>query len=420
MNVIVIGSGAREHALCRLIEKSYLCEHLYCFPGNFGISQIAECKNISSINEIIEECQKIKPDLIIIGPENYLSENLAGKLRELNFHVFGPDAQGAKLESSKEFMKEFCQSHGIPTARSQTFISFDSAKTYLESISGPIVVKYDGLAAGKGVFVCSNRQEAIDACYKIFEEKIFNKENNKVIIEDFLEGKELSFFTLTDGNNYLNFGSAQDYKRIGDNDTGPNTGGMGTISTAPILNEELMKKIQSEIIEKTISGLSKDEIDFQGVLFFGIMVDKNNNPYLLEYNTRFGDPEIQSISLIMNSDFLSLAHAVATKNLEYANIEFFHDKKSICLILATSGYPDNYPKDTIIKNLHEFSNDDQFYIFHAATKKIGQNILTNGGRVLSLVAMGNTYEECRKKVYQIAQLINWDYKYYRKDIGANF
>ena len=420
MNVIVIGSGAREHALCRLIEKSYLCEHLYCFPGNFGISQIAECKNISSINEIIEECQKIKPDLIIIGPENYLSENLAGKLRELNFHVFGPDAQGAKLESSKEFMKEFCQSHGIPTARSQTFISFESAKTYLESISGPIVVKYDGLAAGKGVFVCSNRQEAIDACYKILEEKIFNKENNKVIIEDFLEGKELSFFTLTDGNNFLNFGSAQDYKRIGDNDTGRNTGGMGTISPAPILNEELMKKIQSEIIEKTISGLSKDKIYFQGVLFFGIMVDKNNNPYLLEYNTRFGDPEIQSISMIMNSDFLSLAHAVATKNLEYANIEFFHDKKSICLILATSGYPDNYPKDTIIKNLHDFSNDDQFYIFHAATKKIGQNILTNGGRVLSLVAMGNTYEECRKKVYQIAQLINWDYKYYRKDIGANF
>lgn len=420
MNVIVIGSGAREHALCRLIEKSYLCEHLYCFPGNFGISQIAECKNISSINEIIEECQKIKPDLVIIGPENYLSENLAGKLRELNFHVFGPDAQGAKLESSKEFMKEFCQSHGIPTARSQTFISFDSAKTYLESISDSIVVKYDGLAAGKGVFVCSNRQEAIDACYKIFEEKIFNKENNKVIIEDFLEGKELSFFTLTDGNNYLNFGSAQDYKRIGDNDTGPNTGGMGTISPAPILNEELMKKIQSEIIEKTISGLSKDKIDFQGVLFFGIMVDKNNNPYLLEYNTRFGDPEIQSISMRMNSDFLSLAHAVATKNLEYANIEFFHDKKSICLILATSGYPDNYPKDTIIKNLHDFSNDDQFYIFHAATKKIGQNILTNGGRVLSLVAMDNTYEECRKKVYQIAQQINWDYKYYRKDIGANF
>ena len=295
-----------------------------------------------------------------------------------------------------------------------------SAKTYLEQRNGSIVVKYDGLAAGKGVFVCSNQQEAIDACFKVFEEKIFSKENNKVVIEDFLEGKELSFFTITDGKNYLNFGSAQDYKRIGDNDTGPNTGGMGTVSPAPILNDELMERIQSQIIEKTIDGLKIDEIDFQGVLFFGIMVDKENNPYLLEYNTRFGDPEIQSISLRLNSDFLTLAHATATKNLEYANIEFDSDKKSICLILATSGYPDQYPKDTHIRNLNEFPNDDHFYIFHAATKKIGENILTNGGRVLSLVAIGSTYEECRNKVYQIAEKIEWDQKYYRKDIGANF
>ena len=192
------------------------------------------------------------------------------------------------------------------------------------------------------------------------------------------------------------------------------------MSPAPILNDKLMEKIQSQIIEKTIEGLKIDKIDFQGVLFFGIMVDKENNPYLLEYNTRFGDPEIQSISLRLNSDFLSLAHATATKNLEYANIEFDNDKKSICLILATSGYPDQYPKDTLIKNLNEFSNNDQFYIFHAATKKNGQNILSNGGRVLSLVAMGNTYEECRNKVYQIAEEIDWDHKYYRKDIGANY
>ena len=420
MNIIVIGSGAREHALCRLVEKSYLCEKLYCFPGNFGISQIAECKDISNSDEIIEECQKINPDLVIIGPENYLSENLAGKLRKLNFNVFGPDDHGAKLESSKEFMKEFCKSHKIPTARSETFNTFESAKTYLEQRNGSIVVKYDGLAAGKGVFVCSNQQEAIDACFKVFEEKIFSKDNNKVVIEDFLEGKELSFFTITDGKKYLNFGSAQDYKRIGDNNTGPNTGGMGTVSPAPILNDKLMEKIQSQIIEKTINGLKIDKIDFQGVLFFGIMVDKENNPYLLEYNTRFGDPEIQSISLRLNSDFLSLAHATATKNLEYANIEFDSDKKSICLILATIGYPDQYPKDTHIKNLNEFPNDDHFYIFHAATKKIEENILTNGGRVLSLVAIGSTYEECRNKVYQIAEEIEWDQKYYRKDIGANF
>ena len=244
MNVIVIGSGAREHALCRILDKSYLCEKVFCFPGNYGISQIAESRNISTKEDIIRECIKINPDLIVVGPENYLSENIAGELRNNGLNVFGPDSKGAKLETSKEFMKEFCQSHDIATAKSQTFVDFEKAKNYLESFNGPIVVKYDGLAAGKGVFVCANTNEAIEACKRIFINKEFNQENNKVVIEDFIEGRELSFFTITDGEDYLNFGSAQDYKRIGDNDTGPNTGGMGTISPAPILEENLNKIIQ--------------------------------------------------------------------------------------------------------------------------------------------------------------------------------
>jgi len=254
MNVIVVGSGAREHALCRILHKSYLCEKVFCFPGNYGISQIAECKDISTKEDIVEECIKINPDLVVVGPENYLSENLAGELRNKGLNVFGPDSEGAKLESSKEFMKEFCQSHNIPTAKSQTFVDFDEAKDYLESFSGPIVVKYDGLAAGKGVFVCTNTNEAIEACEKIFIKKEFNQENNKVVIEEFIEGKELSFFTITDGNEYLNIGSAQDYKRVGNNDTGPNTGGMGTISPAPILDNNLDMIIQDLIVKKTIEG----------------------------------------------------------------------------------------------------------------------------------------------------------------------
>ena len=419
MNVIVIGSGAREHALCRLISKSYLCEKLYCFPGNYGISQIAECRNILDTQEIIEECKKIKPDLVVIGPEDYLSKNFAKELRNLNINVFGPNNEGAKLESSKEFMKNFCKSHGIPTAKFNTFRDFDSAKDYLERNSGPIVVKYDGLASGKGVFVCKDSEEAISACHKIFIEKIFNKKENKIIIEEFLEGKELSYFTITDGIDYLNFGSAQDYKRIGDNDTGPNTGGMGTVSPAPILNEDLEQKIQNQIVLKTINGLRSDNIEFQGVLFFGIMVDQDNNPLLLEYNTRFGDPEIQSISLRLKSDFLSTLHATATKNLAYANVNFISNKKSICLILATQGYPNDYPRDTIIDNLNSFENTEDFYIFHAATKLENNKVLSNGGRVLSIVSLNESYSECRKKVYEIASEIEWENKYFRRDIGAN-
>ena len=420
MNVIVIGSGAREHALCRILDKSYLCEKVFCFPGNYGISQIAECRNISTKEDIIRECIKINPDLIVVGPENYLSENIAGELRNNGLNVFGPDSKGAKLESSKEFMKEFCQSHNIATAKSQTFVDFEKAKNYLESFNGPIVVKYDGLAAGKGVFVCANTNEATEACKRVFINKEFNQENNKVVIEYFIEGRELSFFTITDGEDYLNFGSAQDYKRIGDNDTGPNTGGMGTISPAPILEEELNNIIQEEIVKKTINGLKQDNIAFQGVIFFGIIVNEYNQPYLLEYNTRFGDPEIQSISLRVKSDFLSLLHSAATKNLKYAKIEFYENKKSICLILATKGYPENYPENTEIRNISKFENNDDFYIFHAATKLIDNKIFSNGGRVLSIVASGSDYQECRKKVYEIADMIDWPEKYYRSDIGANF
>jgi len=420
MNVIVIGSGAREHALCRLISKSYLCDQLYCFPGNYGISRIATCRNISDIEAIIEECKSIKPDLVVIGPENYLSENLAGKLRELGLNVFGPNELGARLESSKEFMKKFCKNHDIPTAKSESFNNFEDAKNYLDLNDGPIVVKYDGLAAGKGVFVCNNKQEAINACEKIFIQKVFNQNENTVIIEECLEGKEISYFTITDGKDFMNFGSAQDYKRIGEGDTGPNTGGMGTVSPAPILDKNLEDKIIDEIVQKTINGLQKDMIDFQGVIFFGIMVDKFNQPYLLEYNTRFGDPEIQSISMRLKSDFLQLIHATSTKNLSFANLEFYQNKKAICLILASKGYPENYPKDTHIKNLNEFENSENFYIFHAATRIQNNQILANGGRVLSIVSLKETYAECRDEIFEVAEKIDWEFKYYRKDIGANY
>ena len=341
-------------------------------------------------------------------------------MRDLNFNVFGPDEIGAKLESSKKFMKEFCKSYDIPTAKSETFTNFNDAKNYLDLHDGPIVVKYDGIAAGKGVFVCDNKHEAIDACEKIFVQKFFNHHENTVIIEECLKGKELSYFTITDGKDYLNFESAQDYKRIGEGDTGPNTGGMGTVSPAPILDEQLEDKINNQIVKKTIDGLQKEKISFQGVIFFGIMVDNLNQPYLLEYNTRFGDPEIQSISLRLKSDFLHLIHASATKNLSFANLEFYQNKKSICLILASKGYPEDYNKNTHIKNLNEFENSDNFYIFHAATKIQDNKVLANGGRVLSIVSLKNYYADCRKEIFDVAEKIDWEFKYYRKDIGANY
>ena len=417
MIVIVIGTGAREHAICRLINKSILCDKLYCIPGNYGISRLAECVNLSASKDILLYCKKIKPDLVIIGPEKYLDEGLGDSLRVEGIAVFGPGKKGAQLESSKDFMKSFCKKYNIRTAHSKTFNNYEESIKYIISKSDKVVVKYDGLAAGKGVFVCQNKEEAIDACKKIFKDQIFSI-NNKIVIEDYIEGKELSYFVLIDDKNFKTFSSAQDYKRIGVGDTGPNTGGMGTISPAPILSNELEENIINNIVKKSVQGIQNELIEFKGVLFLGIMIDESTGePNLLEYNTRFGDPEIQSISMRLNSDFLSTAHAVATNNLKYSDIEFDDKKKSICLVLATNGYPDNYPKDTIISNLKDFDKEKDLYIFHAATYMEKKLIKTNGGRVLSVVASGDDYKECRKKIYEVAQKINWKEKYYRPDIG---
>lgn len=417
MIVIVIGSGAREHALCRLINKSELCEKIYCFPGNYGISKIAECKNINSTDEIVEQCKKIMPDLVIIGPENYLSEGLADKLKYESINVFGPNKEAAQLESSKDFMKIFCDKYNIPTAYSKTFTTLSESLDFIKKKPGKIVVKYDGLAAGKGVFVCENSEEANSACEKIFIDKIFS-DKNKIIIEEYIEGKELSYFALIDDNNYKIFGSAQDYKRIGDNDSGPNTGGMGAISPAPILNSFLENEIIQNIVIKTVNGIHDDSLRFKGVIFFGIIVeDKSKQPKLLEYNTRFGDPEIQSISMRLKSDFLVIAHSVAENKLSYADVQFYENQKAICLVLATKGYPNKYPISTKLKNINEIKNKDDLFIFHAATYEEGGQIKTNGGRVLSIVAIGENYKDCRNKVYEITKVIDWDEKYFRLDIG---
>ncbi|MAV81978.1 MAG: phosphoribosylamine--glycine ligase [Pelagibacteraceae bacterium] len=417
MIVIVIGSGAREHALCRLINKSKLCEKIFCLPGNYGISKIAECINLSSSEQIIKKCKEINPDLVVIGPEKFLDEGLADKLRKESINVFGPNKEAAKLESSKDYMKLFCNEFKIPTAYSKTFDNFNDSINFLENKKGKIVVKYDGLAAGKGVFVCENIEDARLACRKIFVDKIFS-DQNKIIIEEYIEGKELSYFVLVDNKSYEVIGSAQDYKRIGDNDTGPNTGGMGTLSPAPILDSELENKIITKIVEPTVKGIHKKSLVFNGVIFLGIIVDNlTSEPKLLEYNTRFGDPEIQSISMRLKSDFLVTAHSVSTNKLSYANIKFYDNQKAICLVLATKGYPNSYPKGTVIRNLEKFKNDESFFIFHAATVKENNQITTNGGRVLSLVAINEDYEGCRNKVYKIADEIDWKEKYFRLDIG---
>lgn len=417
MIVVVIGSGAREHAICRLINKSKICEDLYCLPGNYGISDIAKCLDLFSSDEILKECKKIKPDLVIIGPENFLEEGLADRLRAESIKVFGPGKDAARLESSKDFMKSFCNKYNISTAYSETFDNIDDSIKFIENNPGRIVVKYDGLAAGKGVFVCNNSREAKKACEKIFIDKIFSSKN-KVIIEEYIDGIELSYFVLIDDNHYDIIGSAQDYKRIGNDNTGPNTGGMGTISPAPVLNPELENKILKNIVHQTVEGIHKESLEFKGVIFLGIIIDKDTNePKLLEYNTRFGDPEIQSISMRLKSDFLAIAHSVSCNKLEYAEIDFYDSKKAICLVLATQGYPNNYPNGTVIKNLEKFKNNDLFYIFHAATYKENGEIKTNGGRVLSLVSMGENFIDCRVKVYEVANEIDWNEKYFRSDIG---
>lgn len=417
--VLVIGSGGREHAIIHQINKSDLLSQIFCIPGNAGIEEIAECFSDISINnhqEIIDFCHKRKIDLVIIGPEQPLVAGLVDDLTKAGIKAFGPVKNAARLEGSKAFTKKICDEYHIPTASYQVFSDKNSAINYLDKIGIPCVIKADGIAAGKGVIIAFERQDATDAIEEIFGGK-FGEAGKTIIIEEFLEGVEVSFFAICDGKNAKFLGTAGDHKKVGEGDVGANTGGMGTYSPSPFVDKKLQKEIMEQIINPTMKAMQDLGCPFVGILFAGLILTKDG-PKLLEFNTRFGDPETQSLLPRLKSDLLELMLAAVSGNLEKQQV-IFNDKAALCVVMAAKGYPENYQKGSEIKNLTAAENSSQdIIIFHAGTKKEDHKILANGGRVLGVTSLADDIVQARIEAYKAIDLIDWKDGFCRRDIGV--
>jgi len=417
MKVLVIGSGGREHALCWAIAKSPLCEKLYCAPGNAGIAEVAECLPLKGedLGGIVKFATGNKIGLVVVGPEAPLVAGLVDKLEAAGIRAFGPSAAAAALEGSKAFMKDICAKYGVPTAESERFDEPDSAKEYIHRKGAPIVVKADGLAAGKGVILCRNELEAFAAIDHVMIERAFGAAGDEVVIEEFLTGEEASFFALVDGTRAVPLVSAQDHKAAFDGDEGPNTGGMGAYTPAPIVGDEMVKTVMDTIITPTIEGMAADGMPYKGVLFAGLMID-DGQPKLLEYNVRFGDPECQALVMRLKSDLLEALVACADGELDTVKLDW-HDETALTVVMAAKGYPGRYEKGTRIEGLDAANALDGVTVFHAGTQKKGGNVVANGGRVLNVTALGKTAAEAQKKAYEAVDAIDWPDGFCRRDIG---
>ncbi len=415
MKVGIIGSGGREHALCEYLKKSNSIKKIYCIPGNAGTNLIGENVNLDINNfEVIKDfIIKNNIQLVVIGPEQPLVRGLTDYLEKYKIKVFGPNKLASQLEGSKIFTKNLCEKYKIPTAKFGIFSTSSDAVKYLDSCNLPIVIKADGLAAGKGVYICDNEEQSKKAIDEIFAGK-FGK-TNKILIEEFLEGEEMSFFIISDGKNYQKFGTAQDHKRVFEGDKGKNTGGMGAYSPSRMESDSLEKKIINKIIEPTLQGLRDLDTEFKGFLYAGLMIVKNE-PYLIEYNVRMGDPECQTILPKLKTDLAKIIYACVNQSLNSINIEWFN-KKSLCIVLCSKGYPDEYKKNIEIKNLDKLDLDNNEFIFHAGTKKIDKGIFSNGGRVLNFVVKSDNFRENRDKAIKLIDKLNWENGFFRKDIG---
>ena len=415
MNVAVIGSGGREHALCFKISESQKVTQLFCIPGNAGTNEI--CKNIDidylNFDLLHSTLLKNNISLVIVGPEIPLVEGIVDYLASKNIFAFGPSKKASQLEGSKAFMKKVCQDFNIPTAAYEEFDNFEQAKKFINQSKHPLVIKSDGLAAGKGVTISQTIEQSIRCAKEILEGKF--KTSKKVVIEEFLEGEEASYFIITDGENYLPIGTAQDHKRIGENDTGPNTGGMGAYSPSLLITKELQEKINKEIIEPTIIGLNKIGCSFVGILYAGLMI-KDNQPKLIEYNIRFGDPECQVLMMRIDNDLIDLVLSVKNKNLLSQKIIWKEDP-CITIVAAAKGYPDKYQVETEIKNLENITANSTQQLFHASTISKNGKILANGGRVLNATSSAANLKQARDKAHKMLNLVDWDDMYFRKDIG---
>ena len=415
MKVGIIGSGGREHAICDSLNKSDNVNKIYCFPGNAGTSQIAENIdiNLDNFEKIKNFILEKKIDLVIVGPEKPLVDGLVDFLQKFEIKVFGPNKTASQLEGSKIFTKKICQKFNIPTAQFGIFNKKDDAFKFLKKSKFPIVVKADNLASGKGVYICVNKKEADVAVEEIFNGKFGKTE--QILIEEFLEGEEMSFFTIHDGKIFKNFGTAQDHKRVSEGDKGKNTGGMGAYSPSRLINNDLEKKIINKIIKPTIKGLSEIGSEFRGFLYTGLMIVKNE-PYLIEYNVRMGDPECQTIIPKLKTDLSKIFMSCCNGNLNEINIEW-SNKKSLCIVVCSKGYPEKFKKNVEIQNINNLETDHGEFCFHAGTLKRNEKIYAVGGRVLNFVSLSEDFSEARKNVINKINIVNWKEGFYRKDIG---
>ena len=415
MIIGVIGSGGREHAICEKILQSKKIEKLYCFPGNAGTNSIAKNVKIK-----IDEFDKIKNfvinnkiDFLVVGPEKPLVNGIVDFFQKHNIKIFGPEKVASQLEGSKIFTKKLCEKYKIPTAKFGIFKNLEETNLFLKTSKFPLVVKADGLAAGKGVYICENIETAKNAIKEIFNGKFGIAKN--ILIEEFLSGEEMSYFIISDGKTFKKFQTAQDHKRVLEGDKGKNTGGMGAYSPSRLINSNLDKKIINKIIKPTLKGLKDMGTNFKGFLYAGLMI-VNNEPYLIEYNVRMGDPECQTILPKLKTDIIDIFTACCENNLSSVNIEW-HEEKSLCIVVCSKGYPDKYKNNILIKNIEKIHLQQKEFIFHAGTKINKKKIYSNGGRVLNFVVLSNNFKSSKKKAIQLIRKLNWSNGFYRKDIG---
>ena len=415
MIIGIIGSGGREHSLCYKLKESKIVDKIYCFPGNAGTEKLAENINldVSNFSKIKEFCEEKMIELIVVGPEKPLVDGIVEYFSNTNIKVFGPNKICSQLEGSKTFTKKICKKYNIPTSNFEIFQNRDSALNYLSDTNYPIVVKADGLASGKGVYICKNKSESTNAVKEIFEGR-FGKAKC-VLIEEFLKGEEMSYFVISDGKNYKFFQTAQDHKRVGENDTGKNTGGMGAYSPSRLINNKLNENINEKIIKPTLKGLEDIGTNYSGFLYIGLMVI-NNEPYLIEFNVRMGDPECQAILPLLESDLGEIILACCDKKLSSIQINW-KEKKSICIVLCSNGYPDKYEKNVKINQLKDIKLKNNEYLFHAGTKLLDGEYLATGGRVLNIVTISDNFALSKNQNIKILNKLNWRNGFFRKDIG---
>ena len=415
MKIAILGSGGREHALAVQISKSKKLDKIYCIPGNAGTDSIGKNVNLEldNFDEIYRFIKNEKIDLVIVGPEKPLVDGIVDYLNEKNIKVFGPNQKVAQLEGSKIFTKKICEKYNIPTANFGIFRDKEETFKFLQNSKMPLVIKADGLAAGKGVYICKDIESSKNAVIEIFNGK-FGKAD-QILVEEFLEGDEMSYFVISDGLCFKSFNTAQDHKRVGEGDTGKNTGGMGSYAPSKLINKNLEEKIINRIIKPTLRAIKDMDQIYNGFLYAGLMI-KDNEPYLIEYNVRMGDPECQTILPLLKSDLLDLIIASCNNNLKEKNIEWF-EKKSLCIVLCSKGYPESYKKNIDIPNLQKIKSCNNNFIYHAGTKIADNAILAVGGRVLNFVSISDNYLDSRNEAIKQIEKLNWKNGFYRSDIG---